>query len=122
MPGWTWRWGSMPKTKVQCKFTVNADIAATFKARCANEGASMASVIQGFMKDCRPVRGAAEVLSTHPHRKKAVSEIIGLLNRILELEADYCENIPEQFYQRREAAEYTCGQLSESIACLEDAF
>jgi len=112
----------MPKTNVQCKFTVNADIAATFKARCASEGASMASVIQGFMKDCRPTKGAAEVLSTRLHRRTAVSEIIGLLNRIMEFEAGYCENIPEQFYQRREAAEHTCDQLSDAIVSLEDAF
>ena len=112
----------MPKTKVQCKFTVNADIASAFKTRCVSKGISMASVIQGFMKDCRPAKGAAEVLATRPHRRKAVFEIIELLNRIMELETGYCENIPEQFYQRREAAEHTCGQLSDAIACLEDAF
>ena len=112
----------MPKTKVQCKFTVNADIAATFKARCANGGISMASVIQGFMKDCRPTREAITTLSTRPHRKKAVSEITALLNHIMEAEADYCESIPEQFIQRRETAEHACEQLSEAIACLEDAF
>ena len=112
----------MYKTKVQCKFTVNADIADAFKARCANGGVSMASAIQGFMKDCRPTGGKITTLSTRPHRKKAASEIIALLNRIMEAEADYCTNIPEQFIQRREAAEHTCEQLSDAIACLEDAF
>jgi len=110
----------MPKTVAQIKFTIETDIVSSFRARCADEGVSMTSVIRDFMKTCRPVRGAK--MHTRPLRKKAVLEAIGLLNHILELESEYRDHIPEQFAQRIDAADYSCEQLSEAIACLEEAF
>ena len=59
---------------------------------------------------------------TRPQRRKAVLDIIVLLNSIMESEVDYCDSIPEQFTQRREAADHVCAQLQEAISCLEDVF
>jgi len=59
---------------------------------------------------------------TRPDRRKAVKEIIGLLNNIMESESDYRESIPEQFTQRNEDADLTCEQLAEAISSLGEAY
>ena len=51
-----------------------------------------------------------------------MTEIVALLNTIMEEEIKYRDNIPEQFEQRVEAADYACDQLSDAISCLEEAF
>jgi len=112
----------MPNAMTQIKFTIDIDTVSAFKARCANEGVSMTSVIRQLMKTCQPTRDAKTKMSSRPLRKKAVSEIVGMLNGILDMEELYRANIPEQFAQRHEAADHSCEQLSEAIACLEDAF
>ena len=112
----------MPNPMTQVKFTVESDIVSVFKARCASEGVSMASVIRQWMAAGQLAKAAKIKTDTRPHRRRAVLEIISLLNAIRELEAEYRDNIPEQFEQRCEAADHACDQLSEAIACLEDAF
>jgi len=59
---------------------------------------------------------------TRRHRRKAVTEIIGILTVLLEEESRYRDNIPEQFGQRIEAADYACDQLADAISSLEEAF
>jgi len=112
----------MPKAMTQIKFTVDSDVATAFKARCADIGVSMTSVICQWMKNARVEKTVKTKTDTRPLRKKAVAEIIGLLNNILELESEYRDLIPEQFTQRYETADRTCDQLSEAIACLEEAY
>ena len=103
----------------QVKISVDSDIAEAFKARCAAANVSMASEIKGFMQARHPEKVKA---STRPLRRKAVTEIIDSLNLILGAEEVYRDNIPEEFTQRYDVAEHACSQLSEAIACLEDAF
>ena len=112
----------MSGTATQVKFTIDSDIVSAFKARCAGESVSMTSVIRHYMKTCQPTKDVKTKMLTRPLRKRAVMEIIGLLNTIMELEAEYRDHIPEQFAQRYEDADRACGQLSEAIACLEDVF
>ena len=109
-------------TTTQMKFTVDADIASTFKARCAVGGVSMASEIKRFMKNCRPAADTKTSTSTRPLRRKAVAGIIGSLNAIMAEEEAYRDNIPAVFTQRYDDADHACGQLSDAIACLEEAF
>ena len=109
-------------TTTQMKFTVDADIASTFKARCAAEGVSMASEIKRFMQNCRPVTDTKASTSTRALRRKAVAGIIGSLNVIMAEEEAYRDNIPESFTQRYDEADHACSQLSDVIACLEEAF
>jgi hypothetical protein len=112
----------MPKAMTQIKFTIDTEIAAAFKARCTDIGVSMTSVICQWMKNAQVEKTAKTKTDTRPLRKKAVAEIIGLLNNIMELESEYRDHIPEQFTQRHETAERACDQLSEAIACLEETF
>ena len=106
----------------QVKFTIEADIVSAFRTRCAAEGVSMTSEIRKWMNHCLPARDARFDTSARPRRRKAVQEIIGLLNSIMDMEAEYRDGIPEQFAQRYEAADRACEMLAEAINCLEDAF
>ena len=107
----------------QVKFTIDSDTVSSFKARCACEGVSMASVISQLMKKCQPVKAVKVKTDTRPLRKKAVLEIIDLLYYdVMQKESEYRDSIPEQFQSRRETADQACEQLSQAISCLEDAF
>ena len=112
----------MAKTVTQVKFTIDSDIVSAFKARCAGEGVSMTSVIRRFMITCHPAKDVKIKTSARLLRKKAVIEIIDSLNKILELETEYRDKIPEQFEQRYETADQACVQLEEAISCLDGAF
>jgi len=107
---------------VQVKFTIDSDIVTAFKARCVSEGISMASVINQFMKTCKPLKSPKIKTETRPLRKKAVLEIISLLEDISQKEADYRDAIPEQFVSRFETSDQTCEQLLQAISCLEEAY
>jgi len=112
----------MANSMEQIKFTIESDIVSAFKARCKSEGVSMTSVIRQYMKTSQPAKGVKIKTDTRPLRRKAVLEIIGLLNGIMQMEEQYRDNIPEQFESRYESADQACEQLSEAISCLEDAF
>ena len=58
--------------KTQVKFTVDFDTVSAFKARCASEGVSMASVIGQFMKKCQLAKAINIKADSRPLRKKAV--------------------------------------------------
>jgi hypothetical protein len=108
----------------QVKFSIDADIVASFKTRCLAAEVSMTSVIRRFMTDYTPVRDVTLKSLTHTRslRKKTVIDIIGMLNNALESEADYRDSIPEQFTQRYETADQTSERLEEAISCLEEAY
>jgi hypothetical protein len=108
--------------KIQVKFTIDSSIVSAFKARCASESVSMASVISQFMKTAKPEKGIKIKTETRPLRKKAVRVIISLLDDIMEEESYYRDNIPEQFQTRYETSDQTCEQLTQAISFLEDAF
>jgi hypothetical protein len=112
----------MPGTTTQVKFTIDASIVSTFKARCADSDVSMTSVIQKFMITCQPAKKIQQRAITRPLRKSTVLEVIELLSTLTELEAEYRDRIPGQFEQRYEAADHACDKLSEAIGCLEDAY
>ena len=112
----------MLSTVTQVKFTIESEIVSEFKTRCASEGVSMTSVIREWMKTRRLAKKAKISVFTQPERRKAVLEIIDLLNKIMESESEYRENIPEHFEQRQEAADHACDMLAEAINCLEEAF
>ena len=82
----------------------------------------MAATICRWMRTGQPIKAIKIKTDTRRHRRKAVMEIIELLNAILGGESRYRDNIPEQFEQRVEAAEYACDQLSDAISSLEEAF
>jgi hypothetical protein len=115
----------MPNNKTQLKLKIDPDIAIAFKARCVSECVSMSSVVQGWMQSRHPRRNLSANDRTHltrPQRRKAVTEIIAMLNSVLENEEQYRDSIPEQFEQRHEAADLSCDKLAEAIVSLEEAF
>jgi len=112
----------MAKQMTQIKFTIESEIVSAFKARCEADGISMASVVRQWMAARRPTKGVKAKIDTRPMRRKAVADIITLLNDILENEEQYRDSIPEQFSQRQELSERTCEQLAEGINSLEEAF
>lgn len=112
----------MDRETTQIKFTIESDVVATFKMRCVAKGVSMTSVIRRWMSVCEPTRDVNATVPTRPRRRKAVAEIIGLLNEILDMEEHYRDSIPEQFTQRYEWSEHACEHLAEAIDCLEQAF
>ena len=112
----------MHNTTTQIKFTVNSDVASAFKTRCASQGISMASVISQFMEISKPVKSIKIKTDTRQHRKKAVQEIIGLLENVMYFEEKYRDLIPEKFESRYETADQTCEQLAQALSSLEDAY
>lgn len=112
----------MSSSMVQIKFTLESDIVDAFKKRCTSDGVSMASVIRQFMSECSPEKPVETKINTRQHRKKAVHEVIGLLDRIVQEEETYRDRIPEAFQTRYETADQTCDQLTEAISSLEDAY
>jgi hypothetical protein len=112
----------MCSEKKQVKFTIENDVLAAFKAGCESERVSMTAVIRQWMTVGSPPLVTTISVSTRPQRRKAVLNMIGTLNTILQAEADYRDNIPEQFEQRYEAADYACEKIEEAVSCLEDAF
>jgi hypothetical protein len=107
----------------QVKFTIESEVVSSFKARCKAEGISMASAVAQFMTAFKQPRKAVGVkVETRLHRKKAVLEYIGSLERVLHMEERYRDAIPEQFEARYEVADHSCEQLSEAISFLEDAY
>ena len=112
----------MSDSMVQIKFTIDSDTVSVFKAKCVSEGISMASIISQFMKTCKPVKNPKIKTETRPLRKKAVIEIISLLEDIMQKEENYRDAIPDQFISRYETSDQTCEQLSQAISNLEEAY
>ena len=104
------------------KFTIEADIVSTFRARCASKEVSMAAAVRKWMSDLQPAREAGRGTFTRLKRRKTVTDIVELLSEVLEMEEQYRDAIPEQFTQRCEAADHACEHISEAIAALEEAF
>jgi hypothetical protein len=104
------------------KFTIESDIVDGFRTRCAAAGVSMTSVIRRWMRTGKPGKELTANIRTRPNRRKAVREYISLLNNIIDMESEYRDSIPEQFSQRREAAEQACERMAEAIICLEEAY
>ena len=111
----------------QVKFTIESDIVSAFKARCASEGVSMASMISEFMKtgDYRtgkPAKDTTLKIETRPQRRKALAVFIGFLGDMMHNEEQYRDAIPEQFESRYEAADHTCERLAQAISDLDEAY
>ena len=112
----------MGSMMTQVKFTIEADIVSAFKAGCASKGVSMTAVVRKWMNDLQPARDVNRGTLSRPKRRKAVAEVVELLNEVLETEEQYRDSIPEQFTQRYEVADHACERISEAIAALEEAF
>ena len=82
----------------------------------------MTSAIRQFMQLYQPFKEIKLKINTRPMRKKAVQDIVKLLNNIMLMEEAYRDAIPEQFTQRHDDADQACEQLSELITSLDEVF
>ena len=112
----------MPNKMTQIKFSIDSDIVSVFKARCSSKGISMTSVIRDWMIDRQPTGIIKPHTLSRPKRRRAVAEIIGLLEDVLEREEQYRDSIPEQFAQRYEWSDHACEHIAEAVDSLREAF
>lgn len=112
----------------QVKVSVRPELAAAFKAVCASNGTSLTSTISSFMETyCNvnaPKNGYSPNLSTKRQRRATVRRVLEQLQRILDNEENYKDNIPENL-QGSEAflmAEYCVELVGEAIEALETAY
>ena len=111
------RWNKEHYTQI--KVSVQPKIAEAFKRKCKSDGVSIASEITRFMREqCDHPRPSEQVLtvSTRQQRRKALSKLVKQLEKIMDAESQYLENIPENLQNsiRYEAA-------SQSIQAIQDA-
>ena len=110
------------------KVSVNSETAASFKKACEASNASMASVISRFMEQ---FSGAAVQkpdyspdLSTRRQRRAAIATMVRLLERVLDNETRYMNNIPGNFQSGAayENAEHCVSTIEEAIDLLLSAY
>ena len=101
----------MPNCLSQVKFTIDSDIIADFKARCASNEISMTAAVRRFMSDSAAATITSPNLDTRPHRKAAVADIVRSLQSLLLSEQSYRDAIPEQFASSLETADNSCDCL-----------
>jgi hypothetical protein len=106
----------------QIKVSVQPEIAANFRAKCLDEGVSMASEISRFMsgKEMRKT----DPCSTRQRRRKAVVAGIGHLETICDAEIAYLENIPANLQNSvvYEAAEQAVSAMEAALNSLHGAY
>ena len=112
---------------VQIKVSARPEIAKAFKEKCVSDGVSMASEITRFMREqCDkphpPGRGLK--VSTRQQRRNALASLIEQLEVIMDAEAQYRDNIPENLQNsiRYEAASASVQALQEAIDNLDEVY
>jgi len=107
---------------------VKPEIAAAFKLNCLAQGVSMAGEITRFMIErnggVSKNKPSTDMLGTRQKRRKAVNRILEQLEKIIDAETQYLENIPLNLHNSRnyETAEQTVSALEEVIDLLSEAY
>lgn len=121
------RWKKANCTQVN--IAVSPDIAAAFKAKCKDDGVSIAGEISRFMiRHCgetTPANKKAEFrVTTRTQRRKTLSLLIKHIEAVLDAETNYMDNIPESLQNscRYEAAEQAIAALEEALDTLSTVF
>jgi hypothetical protein len=116
----------------QIKIWADKELASTFKSVCDKNGVSYASVITstmseycvtGTMKICIQER-TSNTLLRRSDRRKAIRVIITSLEKIMTLESEYMDRIPENMQdgERHQAAGQSVDLIEEALAALNDAY
>jgi len=120
------RWNA--KNYVQVKVSVKPELAAAFKAACTAAGASMASVLSGFMASyCQhpAVQGPPDdPYATRGLRRRAVEGFICKMESLALAEERYRDNIPENLRgsARYEEADRSVDAAYEAIDLLREVY
>ena len=112
--------------KTQIKITVKPELAAAFKAACANAGVSMVNVLSECMAEYSQTAkntGQPCGMTTRRQRRTAVRRILSQLETIKSAEARYMGKIPENLQNSSvyDAAEETVTALEEAVEILASA-
>jgi len=121
------RWNASNYTQV--KLSVKPDIAASFKAACAANEVSMASVLSAFMGEYSHAPNNGKKPSVAPFankrlRRGAVKAVIKQMEQIVLAEEHYRDSIPENLQGgvRYEAADQSIDIMYEVIDLLNDIY
>lgn len=122
------RWNKAHYAEV--KASLDKDLVGQFKAKCKENGVSIASALATHMSEyCgKPLqpkkRKKALPYDTRPKRRKGAANIADQLDDILQYETIYRENIPENLENsmRAEAADISIEKLTEALEALRDAY
>ena len=120
------RWNAAHYTQV--KVSVSSELAAAFKAKCAADGVSMASILSRFMSEVtsghHAVKNPIDPYKTRPQRRKALNIMIAQLGSIMDAEQSYLDNIPENLQNSRfyDAAEHSISVFDEALNILAEAY
>jgi hypothetical protein len=116
------------ENRTQVKVAVSPEIAAKFKAKCQKDGISMASALSHFMSGQShkgpPGKIGELAVATRPQRRKAAAVLIRQLEKILDAENAYIDNMPPGIDGsiRRDAADETSAALAEALDLLNEAY
>jgi hypothetical protein len=120
------RWNASHYTAI--KVSVNPDIAAAFKAACADKNLSMASVLSNFMAEysqsASNLKPVSESPSTRRKRRAIVKGMIIQMAQLIAAEEAYRDNIPDNLQGSKWyiAAEHSLDMMQEAITILEDIY
>jgi hypothetical protein len=116
------------KHYTQVKVSINPDTASAFKNACAASNLSMAGVLSQFMeeytKSTTVKPGYTPDLSTRRKRRSAVHALTHQIERIINNEESYRDNIPENLQASVvfDRADQTIDTLNEALELLESAY
>ena len=120
------RWNALNYTQV--KISVRPELAAAFKSACAEAGASMASVLAGFMASYSQFPAKRDPLVdpyvTRKQRRRAVDALISQMESLALVEESYRDNIPENLRGsiRYKDADRSVGVAYEAIDRLREIY
>ncbi len=110
----------------QVKVSVKPEIAETFRNRCRAGGVSMAGELSRFMsgETQKPSKNPAPSYGTRQRRRKALADLIRLLQAIYDAESAYMDNIPVnlQNSQVYESAERAVTAFNDALDILREAY
>ena len=121
----------------QVKISVNKDIAASFKAACAANSKSQASVLSKFMAEYSKLplektempdmyagRTSPCTLETRKKRRTAVKTIAARLEDLLTAEEHFYSNVPDNLHGSKwhEASESSISTIHEILDLLSDIY
>jgi hypothetical protein len=120
------RWKKSKYTQVNV--ALPQETVRLFKARCKDEGVSMASELYSFMSgavgDRTTKTKTGFKVTTRPQRRKTLALLILHIEAVMEAETDYMEAIPDNLRSsvRYDAAEQAVSALEEALGNLMDVY
>lgn len=117
-------WNAMNYTQV--KVSVPPDVASAFKAKCMEKGVSMTSEILRFMgeQENSVKKTFTYAYTTRQQRRRAVKILMEQIEKIMDAEQQYKENIPSNLEGSclYEAAEQAVSAFEEALDILNEAY